>query len=139
METETCFTCDCEQGRFCHDIDAGYAIETCNPLRLCGASASNHEVGARNAIESFLTKQALEVLRGPLVTILARYMRLTSFQRAFPSAASHVIGSLAPDIVEKTFNRISRANIVTSATRNISKRWSTSKNFNRISRANMHD
>ena len=27
-------------------------IETCNPLRLCGASAANHEVGARNAIES---------------------------------------------------------------------------------------
>ena len=46
----------------------------CNPLRLCGASAANHEVGARNAIESFLTKQALEVLRGPLVTILARYV-----------------------------------------------------------------
>ena len=65
-----------KQGRFCHDIGARYAIETCNPLRLCGASAANHEVGARNAIESFLTKQALEVLRGPLVTILARYMRL---------------------------------------------------------------
>ena len=72
VETDTCFTCDCEQGRFCHDIGAGYAIETCIPLRLCGASAANHEVGARNAIESFLTKQALEVLRGPLVTILAR-------------------------------------------------------------------
>ena len=76
METETCFTCDCKQGRFCHDIGAGYAIETCNPLRLCGASAANHEVGARNAIERFLTKQALEVLPGPPVTILARYMRL---------------------------------------------------------------
>ena len=37
----------------------------------------------------------------------------------------------------KNFNRISRANIVTSATRNISKAWSTSKNFNRISRANI--
>ena len=59
METETCFTCDCEQGRFCHDIGAGYAIETCNPLTLCGASAANHEVGARNAIESLLTKQAV--------------------------------------------------------------------------------
>ena len=44
---------------------------------MCGASAANHEVGVRNAIESFfLTKQALEVLRVPLVTILARYMRL---------------------------------------------------------------
>ena len=59
METETCFTCDCEQGRFCHDIGAGFAIETCNPLRLCGASAANHEVGARNAIESFLTKTSI--------------------------------------------------------------------------------
>ena len=89
VETVTCFTCDCEQGRFCHDIGAGYAIETCNPLRLCGASAANHEVGARNAIESFLTKQALEVLRGPLVTILARYMRFkidifsTNFKEIF--------------------------------------------------------
>ena len=76
METETCFTCDCEQGRFCHDIGAGYAIETCNPLRLCGASAVSHEVRPRNAIESFSRKQALELLRGPLVTILARYTRL---------------------------------------------------------------
>ena len=89
METETCFTCDCEQGRFCHDIGAGYATETCNPLRLCGASAASHKFGARNAIESFSTKQALEVLRGPQVTILARCMRLkidifyTNFKEIF--------------------------------------------------------
>ena len=89
--SETCFTCDCEQGRFCHDIGAGYAIETCNPLRLCAcASAVNHEVGARlMRLKVFLTKQALEVLRGPLVTILARYMRLkidifsTNFKEIF--------------------------------------------------------
>ena len=31
--------------------------------------------------------------------------------------------------LQKTLNRISRAYIVTSGTRNISKRWSTSKNF----------
>ena len=42
----------------------------------CGATAASHEVGVRNAIESFSTKQAMELLRGPLVTILARYMRL---------------------------------------------------------------
>ena len=60
VETETCFTCDCEQGR--QDIGAGYAIETCNPLRLCGASAAGHEVGAGNVIESFSTKVDLEVL-----------------------------------------------------------------------------
>ena len=40
-------------------------------------------------------------------------------------------------VVEKNFNRISRANIVTSGTRNIPKAWSTSKKFNRISRANI--
>ena len=68
-----------------------------NPLRPCGASAANHEVGARNAIESFLTKQALEVLRGPLVTILARYMRLkidifsTNFKAGPPLEAILVI------------------------------------------------
>ena len=91
---ETCFTCDCEQGRFCHDIGAGYAIETCNPLRLCGASAANHEVGTRNAIESFLTKQAVEVLRGPLVTILARYMRLKMdiFSTNFKVSSDNIIG-----------------------------------------------
>ena len=83
--------------RFCHDIGAGYAIETCNSLRLCGASAANHEVGARNAIESILTKKALEVLRGlgPLVTVMARYMRLRI------------------DIFSTNFKEIFRARIVT--------------------------
>ena len=35
------------------------------------------------------------------------------------------------------FNSISRVNIMTSGTLNISKRWSTSKYFNHISRANI--
>ena len=51
METETCFTCDCEQGR--HDIGAGIAIETCNPLRLCDASAASPGVGAGARNESW--------------------------------------------------------------------------------------
>ena len=38
---------------FGHDIGSGYASETCNPMRLCGASAASHEIGARRAIESF--------------------------------------------------------------------------------------
>ena len=66
------------------------------PLRLCGASSAGHKVGARSAIESFLTKQALEVLRGPLVTILARYMRLKI------------------DIFSTNFKKIFRARLVTS-------------------------
>ena len=105
METETCFTCDCEQGR--HDNGAGYAIETCNPLRLCGASVASHEVLARN--ESFSTKEALEVLRGPLVTILARYMRLkidifsTNFKEIF---RARLVTLLARDIVEISHIRL---------------------------------
>ena len=37
----------------------------------------------------------------------------------------------------RIFGLLHLSNIVTSGTRNISKRWSTSKNFNRISRANI--
>ena len=58
METETCFTCHCEQGRYCHEIGAGYAIETCNPLRLCDASAVIYEVTAVSRI-SFTTMAAM--------------------------------------------------------------------------------
>ena len=90
---------------------------------MCGASAASHEVGARNAIESF-TKEALEMWRGPLVTILARNIRLK-----IEIFRARLVTLLALDIVEEPFNRISPANIVTSATRNISKAWSTSKNF----------
>ena len=38
---------------------------------------------------------------------------------------------MSPNVgrLQKIFNRISRANIVTSGTRNICKAWSTSKNF----------
>ena len=118
------------------------------PLRLCGASSVSHEVGARSAIESFWTKQALEVLREPLVTLLARYIRLKidNFSKRFSERArscheinqSHFSrqyrdGSCTSNIStaseRKTFNPISCANIVTSGTRNISKAWSTSKNF----------
>ena len=112
------------------------------------ARTASHDIGAIYAIENDIFS--------------------TNFKRDFPSAASHVIGSLAPDIVgksrlqkiaiaflapiswlgplatspklgrlQKAFDRISRAKIVTSATRNITKRWLTSKNFNRISRANI--
>ena len=57
---------------------------------------------------------------------------LAPISRLVPLAASPKLGRL-----QTIFNRIFRANIVTSATRNISKRWSTSKNFKGISRANM--
>ena len=44
------------------------------------SSAASHNVGARNAIENFEVDQRLEMLRVPLVTILAREMRLKFFQ-----------------------------------------------------------
>ena len=42
----------------------------------CGdvASGASHDIGARNAIEVFEVDQALEMLRVPLVTILAQEM-----------------------------------------------------------------
>ena len=43
------------------------------------ANAASHDIGARNAIEFFEVVQALEMLRVPLVTILARKMRLKVF------------------------------------------------------------
>ena len=63
------------------------------------ASAASHDIGARNAIENFFqVDQALKVLRVPLVTILAREMRLKIFWSRpnfgdVASAASHDIGA----------------------------------------------
>ena len=38
---------------------------------------ASHDIGARNAMEN---DQALEMLRGPLVTVMAREMRLKFFE-----------------------------------------------------------
>ena len=43
------------------------------------ANAACHDIGARNAIEIFWSRPMLEMLRVPLVTILAREMRLKVF------------------------------------------------------------
>ena len=61
------------------------------------ASAASHNIGARNAIEIYSSRQRLEMLRVPLVTILAREVRLKYFwsRPSFgdvASAASHDIG-----------------------------------------------
>ena len=44
------------------------------------ASDASHDIGARNAIENFQVDRALEMLRVPLVTIVAREMRLNFFE-----------------------------------------------------------
>ena len=83
-----------------HDIGTRNAIENflkSTELWKC-CSAASHDIGARNAIEIFEVDQALEMLRVPLVTILARQIRLKIFWSR-PSfgdvarAASHDIGA----------------------------------------------
>ena len=67
---------------------------------------------------------------------LVDFKNFNRISRAFiVTSASRNISKRWP--TWKNFNSISRANIVTSCTRNISKAWSTSKNFNRISCANI--
>ena len=67
-----------------HDIGARNAIEIFWSRPTFGdvASGASHDIGARirNAIEFFEVDQRLEMLRVPLVTILAREMRLKFFE-----------------------------------------------------------
>ena len=57
-----------------HDIGARNAIESflksTNVWRCCECCYCSHDIGARNAIEFFQVDQRLEMLRVPLVTIL---------------------------------------------------------------------
>ena len=66
----------------CHDIGAKNAIEIFRSRPKFGdvASAASYDIGARNAIEIFQVDQASEMLRVPLVTILAREKRLKFFE-----------------------------------------------------------
>ena len=79
-------------------LKGGYAIEKIWTTIEGDASAANHDIGARNAIDFFEVDQALEMLRVPLFTILAREMRLKIFWSLpsfgdVASAASHDIGA----------------------------------------------
>ena len=74
----------------------------------------------------FEVYQALEMLRVELVTILAREMRLKFFHFIWCQTANNVTGrarKISLKFVEKMsiFNRIYRANIVTSGPRSTSK------------------
>ena len=53
-----------------------FQVDQC--LEMC-ASAASHNIGARNAIGIYSSRQRLEMLRVPLVTILAREVRLKFF------------------------------------------------------------
>ena len=58
------------------------------------ASAASHDIGASNAIESF--EQSLDMLRVPLVAILARDLRLKVFYQTLGDVsrgARHDIGA----------------------------------------------
>ena len=71
---------------------------------------------------SWLAALATSPKLGRLQKILVAFLAPISWLAAL--ATSPKLGRL-----EKKFNRISRANIVTSSTRNTSKAWSASKNF----------
>ena len=61
-----------------HEIGARNAIEEDQDLKNV-ASVASHSIGARKAIEIFEDDQALEMLRVPLVKILAREMQSKFF------------------------------------------------------------
>ena len=112
-----------------HDIGARNAIEFFSSRPSFGdvASAASHDIGARETrLKFFEVDQRLEMLRVPLVTILARGMRLKVFQLYLGQTANNVTSrarKISLKFVEKMsiFNRMYRANIVTSGPRSTSK------------------
>ena len=90
-----------------HDIGARNAIETfwSRPTSGDVASAASQDIGARNAIEHFEEDQLLEMLQVSLVTVLAREMRLFFFlhRPSFRDAASAASTILAREMRLKFF------------------------------------
>ena len=86
------------------------------------ASAASHDIGARNAIENCFCRSRGYVGSATTVTILAREMRLKVFSTKSRDVTSRG-RKISLNSVEKMsiFNRIYRANIVTSGPRNTSK------------------
>ena len=104
-----------------------------------GASAASHDIGASNEIENF--EQSLDMLRVPLVIIMARDVQLKVFDQAVEKLGGALVtilarglrlkifscnvtthsGKISPWLIEQIFNRIYRANSVTSGTHNTSK------------------
>ena len=88
-----CFTCDCEQGRFCHDIGAGYAIAFMHvtswsesyPLRnsLMGVR------GFRQVVSSFNF-----VLKRPALLALERQSQWLQGMRSFSPPKTTFLGRL---------------------------------------------
>ena len=107
-----------------HDIGARNEIEIFWTRPTFGdvASGAGHDIGARNAIEIFEVDQRLEMLRVPLVTIVAREMRFKTFwsRPSFGdvgSAASHDIG--ARNAIEIFSSRPSFGDVASAASHDI--------------------
>ena len=129
-----------------HDIGARNAIEIFRSRPTFGdvASAASHNFGARNAIEIFSSRPSFgDVASGASHDIGARNAIESFFNYIWCQTANNVTSrarKIFLKFVEKMymsiFNRIYRANIVTSGPRSTSKACFVKKNFNRISRAN---
>ena len=88
--------CECRQSRYWREKCYWKFLKSTKLWSGDVASAAGHDIGARNAIETFFksTNLSLEMLRVPLVRILAREMRLNIFSSRpsfgdVASAASH--------------------------------------------------
>ena len=118
-------------------VEKNFQIAFLAPISWLAALATSPTVGRLQKISiaflapiSWLAALATSPRVGRLQKISIAFLAPISWLAAL--ATSPKLGRL-----QKNFNRISRANIVTSGTRNISKRCSTWKNFNRNSRANI--
>ena len=151
------FTCDCEQGRYCHYSGVGYTIEACQhglwdcvvrvpPVtklarevrlkvfeqnkhwRCCEDHWSRYRCDICDWKLTFFNK-IKEIFRARLVT--SQYLVEITFNRIF--RAIIVTAMALPNIhgfgQKKMQIAFFCANIVTGGTRNISKIWTTSKAF----------
>ena len=106
------------------------------------ASAARHDVGARNAIEIFRSQPTFgDVASAASHDVGARIAIESFFNYIWCQTANNVTSrarKISLKFVEKMsiFNRIYRANIVTSGPRSTSKACFVKKTFNRISLAN---
>ena len=96
-----------------HDIGTRNAIENFWHRPTFGdvVSAASHNIGTRNAIENKID-QALEILRVPLVTILAREMRLKydwnffEFDQALEMLRAPLVTKLVREMWLKIFLKV---------------------------------
>ena len=140
MQSSETVWCACRQSRSWRE-KCGWKF--LNKTSLGGAArTASHDIGAIYAIENWhFSTNFKEIFRARLVKLLARDV-VEKLSIAFFAPISWLVApatiprlrqkKLDPfqsQSTSKNFNHMSHAKIVSGDTRNISKRWSTSKNF----------